>query len=93
MKTSSCVERSEVELVLLFRAVAHDEELKHLRDHALLGLLGLQALRTVEIMRANVLDSLTKVKRPRVSTTRCVTPASRWPTAIRTTSSGGLALW
>jgi hypothetical protein len=37
---------SEVELALLFRAVPHDDELKHLRDRALLGLLGLQALRT-----------------------------------------------
>jgi site-specific recombinase XerD len=47
---------SEVELALLFRAVPHDEQLKHLRDRALLGLLGLQALRTVEITRANVDD-------------------------------------
>lgn len=47
---------SEVELALLFRAVPHDEKLKHLRDRALLGLLGLQALRTIEIMRANVGD-------------------------------------
>ncbi|MBV9325566.1 MAG: site-specific integrase [Chloroflexi bacterium] len=47
---------SEVELALLFRAVPHDDELKHLRDRALLGLLGLQALRTVEITRANVTD-------------------------------------
>ncbi|MBV9358397.1 MAG: tyrosine-type recombinase/integrase, partial [Chloroflexi bacterium] len=47
---------SEVELALLFRAVPHDDELKHLRDRALLGLLGLQALRTVEITRANVED-------------------------------------
>jgi site-specific recombinase XerD len=47
---------SEVELALLFRAVPHDDELKHLRDRALLGLLGLQALRTVEITRANVDD-------------------------------------
>ncbi len=47
---------SEVELALLFRAVPHDDELKHLRDRALLGLLGLQALRTVEITRANVGD-------------------------------------
>jgi site-specific recombinase XerD len=47
---------SEVELALLFRAVPRDEELKHLRDRALLGLLGLQALRTVEITRANVTD-------------------------------------
>lgn len=36
---------SEVELTLLFRAVPHDGALKHLRDRALLGLLGLQALR------------------------------------------------
>jgi integrase/recombinase XerC/integrase/recombinase XerD len=35
---------SEVVLALLFRAVPHDDELKHLRDRALLGLLGLQAL-------------------------------------------------
>src|SRR5207249_60949 len=47
---------SEVELALLFRAVPHDEKLKHLRDRALLGLLGLQALRTIELMRANVDD-------------------------------------
>ena len=47
---------SEVELTLLFRAVPHDDTLKHLRDRALLGLLGLQALRTVEIERANVAD-------------------------------------
>jgi site-specific recombinase XerD len=47
---------SEVELALLFRAVPHDDELKHLRDRALLGLLGLQALRTVEITRGNVDD-------------------------------------
>jgi site-specific recombinase XerD len=47
---------SEVELTLLFRAVPHDDTLKHLRDRALLGLLGLQALRTIEIMRANVDD-------------------------------------
>lgn len=46
---------SEVELTLLFRAVPHDDTLKRLRDRAL-GLLGLQALRTVEIMRANVAD-------------------------------------
>jgi site-specific recombinase XerD len=47
---------SEVELTLPFRAVPRDDSLKHLRDRALLGLLGLQALRTVEIMRANVAD-------------------------------------
>ena len=47
---------SEVELALLFRAVPHDQKLKHLRDRARLGLLGLQALRTVEITRANVAD-------------------------------------
>ncbi len=34
----------------------HDQQLKHLRDRALLGLLGLQGLRTVEITRANVAD-------------------------------------
>jgi site-specific recombinase XerD len=34
---------SEVELTLLFRAVPHDDSLRHLRDRALLGLLGLQA--------------------------------------------------
>jgi site-specific recombinase XerD len=44
---------SEVELALLVRAVPRDNELKHLRDRALLGLLGLQALRTVETVRAN----------------------------------------
>lgn len=47
---------SEAELALLFRAVPRDGELKHLRDRALLGLLGLQALRTIEITRANVDD-------------------------------------
>ena len=47
---------SEVELALLFRAVPHDGTLKHRRDRALLGLLGLQALRTIELMRANVDD-------------------------------------
>jgi site-specific recombinase XerD len=47
---------SEVELALLSRAVPRHDELKHLRDRALLGLLGLQALRTVEITRANVTD-------------------------------------
>jgi site-specific recombinase XerD len=47
---------SDVELALLFRAVPRDDELKHLRDRVLLGLLGLQALRTVEITRANVED-------------------------------------
>jgi len=47
---------SEVELALLFRAVPRNDELKHLRDRALLGLLGLQALRTVEVMRANTGD-------------------------------------
>jgi len=34
--------------------VPHDDELEHRRARALLGLLGLQALRTVEITRANV---------------------------------------
>ena len=47
---------SEVELALLFRAVPHDGTLEHLRDRALLDLLGLQALRTIELMRANVDD-------------------------------------
>jgi site-specific recombinase XerD len=47
---------SEVELALLFRAVPHDAKPKHLRDRALLGLLGLHALRTVELTRANVRD-------------------------------------
>ena len=47
---------SELELTLLFRAVPHDDSLKHLRDRALLGLLGLQALRSVEITRASVGD-------------------------------------
>jgi hypothetical protein len=37
---------SEFELALLFRAVPRDDELKHVRDRALLGSLGLQALRT-----------------------------------------------
>jgi hypothetical protein len=44
---------SEVELALLFLAVRHDQKLKPLRDRARLGL---QALRTVEITRANVAD-------------------------------------
>jgi hypothetical protein len=47
---------SEVELALLFRAVPRNDEVKHLRDRALLGLLGLEALRGVEITRANVND-------------------------------------
>jgi integrase len=47
---------SEIELVLLFRAVPRADKLKHPRDPALLSLLGLQALRTIEIMRANVDD-------------------------------------
>jgi site-specific recombinase XerD len=49
---------SEVELALLFRAVPHGDgsKQKHLRDHAVLGLLGLQAMRTVELMRTNVRD-------------------------------------
>ncbi len=47
---------SEVELALLFRAVPRDGTLKHRRDRARLGLLSLQALRTVEIMRAGVGD-------------------------------------
>jgi hypothetical protein len=40
-------------MALLFRAVSRDGALKHPRDRALLGL---QALRTVEITRANVTD-------------------------------------
>jgi site-specific recombinase XerD len=47
---------TEVELALLFRAVPKDGRLKHLRDRAVLGLMGLQGLRTVEIARANVSD-------------------------------------
>src|SRR5262249_57925414 len=47
---------SEVELALLFRAVPHDQELKHLRDRALLRPLSFQAVRTVEIARANLDD-------------------------------------
>jgi len=47
---------SEVELTLLFRAVPRDGSVKALRDLALLALLGLQGLRTVEIERANAGD-------------------------------------
>ncbi len=56
---------SEGELALLLRAVPqrvdkHDQPLVHdLRDKALLALLSLQVLRTVEITRANV-DDLTR---------------------------------
>jgi site-specific recombinase XerD len=47
---------SEVDLALLFRAVPKDAGIKPLRDRALLALLGLQGLRTVELQRANVED-------------------------------------
>ena len=54
LRTSATCRRSSS--ALLFRAVPHDYKLKHLRDCGLLGLLGVQALRTVEIRRANVTD-------------------------------------
>jgi site-specific recombinase XerD len=47
---------SEVELTLLLRSVPVDYKEKNLRDRALLALLGLQGLRTIEIERANVVD-------------------------------------
>jgi integrase/recombinase XerD len=47
---------SEVELTLLFRSVPVLDDEAALRDRALLALLGLQGLRTVEIERANVDD-------------------------------------
>jgi site-specific recombinase XerD len=47
---------SEVELTLLLRSVSVDYKEKNLRDRALLALLGLQGLRTIEIERANVSD-------------------------------------
>jgi site-specific recombinase XerD len=47
---------SEVELTLLFRAVPEDGSEPHRRDRALLALLGLQGLRTVELERANTDD-------------------------------------
>lgn len=47
---------AEGELALLLRAVPGDGSVGALRDRALLALLGLQGLRTVEIERANVDD-------------------------------------
>jgi site-specific recombinase XerD len=47
---------SEVELTLLLRSVPEVCKEKNLRDRALLALLGLQGLRTIEIERANVSD-------------------------------------
>ena len=47
---------SEGELMLIFRAVPKTGEPKELRDRAILGLLGLQGLRTVEIQRASADD-------------------------------------
>lgn len=46
----------EVELVLLVRQVQKTRGIKGLRDRALVGLLALQGLRTVEVQRANVED-------------------------------------
>lgn len=47
---------SEGDLARLFRAVPKTGEVRHLRDRALLALMGLQGLRTVETWRANVED-------------------------------------
>jgi site-specific recombinase XerD len=47
---------SEVELTLLLRSVPEAYKEKNLRDRAMLALLGLQGLRTIEIERANVDD-------------------------------------
>jgi site-specific recombinase XerD len=47
---------SEVELTLLLRSVPDAYKEKNLRGRALLALLGLQGLRTIEIERANVSD-------------------------------------
>src|SRR5215216_4633199 len=47
---------SEVELTLLLRSVPEAYKEKSLRDRAMLALLGLQGLRTIEIERANVDD-------------------------------------
>lgn len=47
---------SEVELTLLLRSVPEVYKEKNLRDRAMLALLGLQGLRTIEIERANVED-------------------------------------
>jgi integrase/recombinase XerD len=47
---------SEIELTLLFRSAPALDSEAALRDRALLALLGLQGLRTVEIERANVDD-------------------------------------
>jgi site-specific recombinase XerD len=47
---------SEVELTLLLRSVPDAYKEKNLRDRAMLALLGLQGLRTIEIERANVDD-------------------------------------
>ena len=47
---------SEVELTLLLRSVPDAYKEKNLRDRAMLALLGLQGLRTIEVERANVAD-------------------------------------
>jgi site-specific recombinase XerD len=47
---------SEVELTLLLRSVPDAYKEKNLRDRAMLAVLGLQGLRTIEIERANVDD-------------------------------------
>ncbi|MDY6849979.1 MAG: tyrosine-type recombinase/integrase [Thermodesulfobacteriota bacterium] len=44
------------EAELLFRAVPNDSELKSLRDKAMIGLMALEGLRRVEIVRACVSD-------------------------------------
>jgi len=47
---------SEVDLAMLFRVVPKSSEVKDLRDRAMLALMGLHGLRTVEIKRSNVED-------------------------------------
>jgi len=47
---------TEVDITLLFRAVGNGQLEKELRDKAILAMLGIQGLRTVEIERANIED-------------------------------------
>lgn len=47
---------TEVDITLLFRAVGKGKSEKELRDKAIIAMLGLQGLRTVEIERANIED-------------------------------------
>lgn len=47
---------NEVDYTLLLRAVPKDKSEKNLRDKAILAMMGLQGLRTVEVERANVED-------------------------------------